>query len=126
MSNTKRKKRSVSLVNVEHEKSMLSPISQPNAQMSSQTQWFSDLGISKRGDTYLRKLLIHGARSALQFADRKDDVRSRWAVDVTKSREGGRGRRGKNVAAVALANKMVRSAWVLLSRSEEYKMAVAV
>jgi len=77
------------------------------------------LGISKRGDTYLRKLLIHGARSALQFADRKQDVRSRWAVDV-------RGRRGKNIAAVALANKMVRSAWVLLSRSEEYKMATAV
>jgi len=77
------------------------------------------LGISKRGDTYLRKLMIHGARSALQFADRKQDVRSRWAVDV-------RDRRGKNIAAVALANKMVRSAWVLLSRSEEYKMAAAV
>ena len=77
------------------------------------------LGISKRGDAYLRKLLIHGARSALQFADRKQDTRSRWAVDV-------RGRRGKNIAAVALANKMVRSAWVLLSRNEEYKMAAAV
>jgi len=77
------------------------------------------LGISKRGDTYLRKLVIHGARSALQFADRKQDVRSRWAVDV-------RSRRGRNIAAVALANKMVRSAWVLLSRSEEYKMAAAV
>lgn len=77
------------------------------------------LGISKRGDTYLRKLVIHGARSALRFADKKQDVRSRWAVDV-------RGRRGKNIAAVALANKMVRSAWVLLSRNEEYKMAVAV
>jgi len=77
------------------------------------------LGISKRGDTYLRKLLIHGARSALRFADRKQDVRSRWVVEVE-------GRRGKNIAAVALANKMVRSAWVLLSRNEEYKMAVAV
>jgi len=77
------------------------------------------LGISKRGDTYLRKLLIHGARLALQFADRKQDVRSRWVVDV-------RSRRGKNIAAVALANKMVRSAWVLLNRNEEYKMAAAV
>ena len=77
------------------------------------------LGISKRGDTYLRKLLIHGARSALRFVDRKQDRRSRWAVEVE-------GRRGKNIAAVALANKMVRSAWVLLSRNEEYKMAVAV
>jgi len=46
-------------------------------------------------------------------------VRSRWVVDI-------RGRRGKNIAAVALANKMVRSAWVLLSRGEEYKMATAV
>jgi len=77
------------------------------------------LGISKRGDTYLRKLVIHGARSALRFADKKQDVRSRWAVDV-------RSRRGQNIAAVALANKMVRSAWVLLSRSEAYKMAAAV
>jgi len=79
----------------------------------------SKAGSSKRGGTYLRKLLIHGARSALQFADRKQDVRSRWAVDV-------RDRRGKNIAAVALANKMVRTSWGLLSRSEEYKMAVAV
>jgi len=74
------------------------------------------LGISKRGDTYLRKLLIHGARSALRFADRKQDRRSRWVVEVE-------GRRGKNVAAVALANKTVRTAWVLLSRGEKYNMA---
>jgi len=77
------------------------------------------LGISKRGDTYLRKLLIHGARSALQFADRKQDRRSRWAMEVE-------GRRGRNIAAVALANKMVRSAWVLLSRNEEYQMTTTV
>jgi len=77
------------------------------------------LGISKRGDTYLRKLLIHGARSALQFADRKQDRRSRWAVEVE-------GRRGRNIAAVALANKMVRSAWVLLSRNEEYQVTTTV
>ena len=72
------------------------------------------LGISKRGDVYLRKLLIHGARSALRFADRKQDRRSRWAVEVE-------GRRGTNIAAVALANKMVRTAWVLLARDEDYR-----
>jgi len=77
------------------------------------------LGISKRGDTYLRKLLIHGARSALRFADRKQDRRSRWVVGVET-------RRGSNIAAVALANKTVRAAWVLLSKSEVYKTAAAV
>jgi transposase len=77
------------------------------------------LGISKRGDTYLRKLLIHGARSALRFADRKQDRRSRWVVEVET-------RRGSNIAAVALANKTVRAAWVLLSKSEVYKTAPAV
>ena len=77
------------------------------------------LGISKRGDTYLRKLLIHGARSALRFAGRKQDMRSRWVVEVE-------GRRGTNIAAVALANKTVRAAWVLLSKGEDYKTATAV
>jgi len=77
------------------------------------------LGISKRGDTYLRKLLIHGARSALRFADRKQDRRSRWVVEVET-------RRGSNIAAVALANKTVRAAWVLLSKSEVYRTAPAV
>ncbi len=72
------------------------------------------LGISKRGDTYLRKLLIHGARSALRVADRKLDRRSRWAVEVAD-------RRGRNVAAVALANKTVRTAWVLLTKGDEYR-----
>lgn len=76
------------------------------------------LGISKRGDTYLRKLLIHGARSALRVADKKQDKRSQWAVEIQN-------RRGRNIAAVALANKIVRTAWVLLSRGERYSMATA-
>jgi len=74
------------------------------------------LGISKRGDTYLRTMLIHGARSALRVAKKKQDRRSRWAVAVES-------RRGQNIAAVALANKIVRTAWVILSRGEEYKAA---
>lgn len=72
------------------------------------------LGISKRGDTYLRTLLVHGARAALRVADKTQDRRSRWVTEVA-------GRRGRNIAAVALANKTVRTAWVLLSRGEEYK-----
>lgn len=72
------------------------------------------LGISKRGDVYLRKLLIHGARAALRWADKKHDKRSMW---VTALKE----RRGQNIAAVALANKTVRTAWVLITRNEKYR-----
>jgi transposase len=72
------------------------------------------LGISKRGDTYLRMLVIHGARAALRWTDKKPDARSSWASEV-------KDRRGQNVAAVALANKMVRTAWVLMRRNETYR-----
>lgn len=71
------------------------------------------LGISKRGDAYLRTLLIHGARSALKAADKKDDPRSRWLQNLC-------GRRNKNIAAVALANKNARIAWALLSKETDY------
>ena len=74
------------------------------------------LGISKRGDVYLRTLLIHGARSPLRWADRKEDGRSRWAQSLVE-------RRGKNRAAVALANKNARIVWCLLSRGETYRPA---
>jgi len=77
------------------------------------------LGISKRGDVYLRKLLVHGARAALRVADKKQDRRSRWAVELA-------GRRGHNIAAVALANKNVRTAWALLSKGEEYETVAVV
>ena len=53
------------------------------------------LGMSKRGDRYLRTLLIHGARSLLRYAWRRMDGRSRWALALEQ-------RRGRNVAAVAL------------------------
>lgn len=76
------------------------------------------LGISKRGDVYLRKLLIHGARAALRWADRKQDRRSRWVSELAN-------RRGQNIAAVALANKTVRTAWVLMTRDEAYRTALA-
>lgn len=72
------------------------------------------LGISKRGDVYLRTMLIHGARSALRVAGKKDDKLSQWAVALEE-------RRGTNVAAVALANKNVRIAWAILSKGKEYE-----
>jgi len=72
------------------------------------------LGISKRGDVYLRKLLIHGARAALRWVDKKHDKRSMWATSL-------KDRRGQNIAAVALANKTVRTAWVLITREEAYR-----
>ena len=70
-------------------------------------------GISKRGDRSLRTLLIHGARAALRGAAKREDRRSRWAVSV-------HGRRGANVAAVALANKTARTAWALLTHEQDY------
>ncbi len=71
------------------------------------------LGISKRGDAYLRTLLIHGARSALKVVGKKDDPRSRWLQNLCS-------RRNKNIAAVALANKNARIAWALLSKETDY------
>lgn len=74
------------------------------------------LGISKRGDRYLRTLLIHGARSVVRLAERKSDARSTWVAQV-------KARRGKNIAAVALANKNARVIWALLARGEDYRRA---
>ncbi len=71
------------------------------------------LGISKRGDAYLRCLLIHGARSAMRTAKGKEDRLSRWILNLQT-------RRHANVAAVALANKMARMAWVIMARGEDY------
>lgn len=70
-------------------------------------------GMSKRGDIYLRQLLIHGARSVLQTVDRKSDRTSRWASRI-------KARRHPNIAAVAMANKVVRIAFALLKTGEIY------
>lgn len=74
------------------------------------------LGISKRGDSYLRTLLIHGARAAVQYATQKSDARSRWINAL-------RQRRGKNITAIAVANKNARILWALLARGEPYRQA---
>ncbi|APF02138.1 TPA: IS110 family transposase [Legionella pneumophila] len=71
-------------------------------------------GISKRGDRYLRTLLIHGARSALTRCEEKEDKKSKWMADVKQ-------RCGFNKAAVALANKNARTIWALMAHGECYR-----
>jgi transposase len=71
-------------------------------------------GISKRGDCYIRKLLIHGARITLRYLKKHNDRRSAWAADLLE-------RKGTNRAAVALANKNARVIWALIAKDEEYK-----
>ncbi len=70
------------------------------------------LGITKRGDRYLRALLIHGARTVVRHAERQDDALSRWCSAV-------KARRGANIAAVALANKTARHLWAALRQEPE-------
>jgi transposase len=71
------------------------------------------LGISKRGDTYLRTLMIHGARAVIRFAENKAEPES-WLRKLM-------GRRNKNVAAVALANKNARVVWALLAHDRTFR-----
>lgn len=75
-------------------------------------------GITKRGDKRLRAVLIHGARAVVRHAAGKADPLSRWIRAV-------QARRGTNIATVALANKLVRIAWVVLARAETYAPARA-
>lgn len=71
------------------------------------------LGISKRGDTYLRTLLIHGARAVIRFAENEAEPES-WLRKLMA-------RRNKNIAAVALANKNARIIWALLAKGKTYE-----
>jgi transposase len=70
------------------------------------------LGISKRGDSSVRKLLIHGARVTLRWIGRKTDRRSQWMRQLVE-------RRGKNRTAVAVANKNARMVWALLTSHQD-------
>jgi transposase len=72
------------------------------------------LGISKRGDSYLRKLLVHGARTTIRWVGRKTDRRSQWIRQLVE-------RRGKNRTAVAVANKNARIVWALLTSHQDYQ-----
>jgi transposase len=72
------------------------------------------LGMSKRGDSYLRTLLIQGARSMINAARRKKGALDGWLGGLLK-------RRNANVAAVALANKNARIVWALLAHEREFR-----
>ncbi len=74
------------------------------------------MGITKRGDPYLRMLLIHGARSVVYRAASKQDSRSRW---ITEKQQ----RLGTTKTCVAVANKNARIIWALLARDEPYRRA---
>lgn len=71
-------------------------------------------GISKRGDRYMRKLIIQGARTAVKVCDQKTDKLSCW---VSKKKQKG----GFNKAAVALANKNARTIWAIMATGECYR-----
>lgn len=71
------------------------------------------LGISKRGNTNLRRLLVQGARAVLRHVDRRDDALGRWARQLL-------GRRHANVVACAVAAKLARIAWAVIVRGQAY------
>ncbi len=71
--------------------------------------------ISKRGDGYLRKLLVHGARTVLLWSRRKKETRTAWLEALLA-------RRPTNVVVVAMANKTARVVWALLSRGETFRV----
>ena len=74
------------------------------------------LGTSKRGDPYLRTILIHGARSVVYRANQKTDRRSLWIADKQR-------RLGTSKACVAVANRNARIVWSLVARGEVYRRA---
>jgi len=75
------------------------------------------LGISKRGDGYLRGLLIHGGRAVVRTAEKKTDSRSLWVNRI-------KNKGGVNKAAVAMANKNARIAMAMILSGSEYRKAV--
>ena len=75
------------------------------------------LGISKRGNCYLRRLFVQGARAVLQQSAKQSSGLSTWLAQLTS-------RTHRNVAAVALANKLARMAWAVLAKNEPYRPPV--
>jgi transposase len=75
------------------------------------------LGISKRGNSYLRKLFVQGARAVLKYREKQSSGLSSWLADLCS-------RSHHNVVGVALANKLARIAWAVLRRGEVYRPAV--
>jgi len=77
------------------------------------------LGISKRGDSYLRKLLVHGARAVLRHAKDREDGLSQWLKALSA-------RKHANIVVVALANKTARIAWAIVHNETSYDPLLAV
>ena len=75
------------------------------------------LGISKRGNKYLRRLFVQGARSVLQHREKQVPALSRWLAGLL-------GRTHQKVVIVALANKLVRMSWAVLCKNESYRAPV--
>jgi transposase len=75
------------------------------------------LGISKRGNPYLRKLFVQGARAVMLRRTKQSSGLSTWLEKLTLHKH-------HNVAAVALANKLARIAWAVLARGESYRPAL--
>jgi transposase len=71
------------------------------------------LSISKRGDRYIRSLLVHGARAVVKYVDKKADNLSCWAQRI-------KAQRGYNKAAVAVANKNARHMWAILAYGDKF------
>lgn len=76
-------------------------------------------GITKRGDSYTRSLVVHGARAVVRNAHKKQDPLNCWITRLVTTR-------GYNKATVALANKLIRMAWVIVARGETYRPAPMV
>jgi transposase len=76
------------------------------------------LGITKRGDSNVRCLLIHGARSMINASKGKEDHLSQWVMRIATTRH-------PNVAAVAMANKTVRIAWAMIRSGKDYQPNLA-
>jgi transposase len=77
------------------------------------------LGISKRGNSYLRRLFVQGARSVLQHRDKQPVAVRNWLAQLSA-------RAHQNVVIVALANKLLRTAWAVLCKNETYRIPVLV
>ena len=76
------------------------------------------LGISKRGNKYLRTLLIHGARAVLPYLAQRQDALGSWLRTLLA-------RAHRNVVVVALANKLARIAWAVLAGTHRYEMSAS-
>ena len=76
------------------------------------------LGISKRGDSYLRQLMVHGARAAVRTVGQKQDPLSHWIRHLSA-------RKHTNVVVVALANKTARMAWAMIRHGSDYEPKLA-